>query len=723
MNLTVACKNPTAGIESQSGGNTTLRLIPVALFWQFVRRFVQRAIGLLQGEQSLPDAQQLLDDGSLDRRTVTLQGWSDRTEDEDRYRWQGTIGELPALRGEAEDLLREDGAWTQELADIQNDRVEQLQLLRSRIEKLFGNVLREFGVRGVESVFQLLAGQFREVLKQIQDNTRPVTPNEETDVERHSRRMVRVIRESWVARAAGRLAPNLPVRWLLSEEFRTQIRQGPERMSRLYRRRRQLRLNREKIHLLEVLLGTDSTPGLLDEFLLRLRHHDQTFDALQDRMQRAAVPDDSSYPTDLRLVQSVDDVVDVASGRTFLDCAFEACQRAGCPAERLASDLQKNGLAIDGATLLPYQWSTLPARLLDEALLQRTSEYLGATDSRLRVDINHPVSALDQFAAMSHPLSPELLPLTKSRLQMVVERSAPYFACGRALGAEPLSVTFLYCHPADRPRWLALLALFGLAIADPDEAEVWRHGRFGVTLMQQTLGFCMGASKPFWKWLSAGNSARALNTVSPHLNREEWPEQRILESRIRNTDDCAKLLRAAEQIRVVIRVGSADRLAPVRRGPRIVSLFCDARCVVRSVAPDTVKTQIIRPDFIALLYDLHPDAGSSIDAVISRLQDEPDANRIADALTEHGFLREQAGLFQVAGTPSFEAAAALPELYALHVGELKGLTRTEFENRLLDNDVLYTQLFCSVLDGWERGRLSRTDVPESVIQKSNELKE
>ena len=721
MNTPVACENPNAGIESQTGGNAKLRLFPDRLFYEFLPRFARAAVSIVCQGLPIPDPQQLLNECGLDPRTVGLKDWCDPTAENNRYLWHGSVGELARLRGEAEQLVSSDGSWKSELTDLQHEHDEQLQRFEGRIEKLFETVLRRFGLRGVEVVWNLLFDQLQSVLAEVREDSRPVTAREEADVERQARRLVRNSREYWLARLLGRFFPDFSGRWLLGEDCCDETDRAVESMCRLYRRRRHLALNEEKVRLLEALVGTDSSPGLLGRMQTQWQQHDLALSALQERLTQDPADSDSCGPTDIRLVDSIDDVIDQNSGQTLLECAFAVSQRAGCTPEELAREFMLNGLSMGSRAVRPDGWPALPPSTLDEAVLEQTAAYLGVTGGLLQVDIDRPVTALDHFAALCHPLSPQLLSLTRSKLRLAVERSAPYFECGRARGAEPMTVTFVFCHPADRARWLAQPELFGLPLADPEDCASWKHGRYGITLMQQTLGFSMGASKPFWKWLSSGNRARRLNSVPAHMNREDWPDQRILANRIRDANDCRKLLTAAERIRAVIRVGNEGRLSPLHRDANTLSLFCEASCEQRPASAETIQAQLKRRYFTALLHDLHPDKSGVIDSVCGQLEDEPNAERIARTLVTHGFLREESGLFQVAGTPPLDLAGDFPDLYQLRTSRVNGLLRAEFENALLKNDVLYTQLFCCVLDAWERDQLSRSDVPESVLHKSGEL--
>ncbi len=219
------------------------------------------------------------------------------------------------------------------------------------------------------------------------------------------------------------------------------------------------------------------------------------------------------------------------------------------------------------------------------------------------------------------------------------------------------------------------------------------------------------------------NRARLRGVVTPHLDRRKWPEQRRLQTREQNADDCSRLLRAAEKCHAVISVGSErQHLAPVRRDRWIESLFSEMQITSRSVTARQIHDHTAWPEFVGLLHDQFPSVVNPGE-LCRRLGGEHDSRVVATTLSEHGILEDRSGQYRLRSTAPAIYAALLPELFETRVGRLVGLDRKTFEGRLLDTDALYNALWWPVCDAFETGLLTRNDVPESVVLFTQQLQQ
>lgn len=703
-------------LQARSGGGVELRHPIKPLFERGATRFVRDLIQYVYLGTSVGDLSQTLHEHRLTADALSLQEFLP-FDGAARSKWDDTIAGLLKLADAAVQAAQDAGDWNNDWIDLETDASGAARMIYDRLAALVAFARQTWGP---DAAAKLLAAAI-DRLKNQRHALSAATPVWQSNNSKRLQDTATKLRA--FARPSKRW-----VRTLLQYRKKTSLRrfltltQGRAiddavieinkftaiRQRQLVARGRQAAYDR--------LLGDGTKQGSLAELLDGVRTEKEFY-----RDMLAAVPVESSpikpdCDTQLLLVDDLNVVLDPrapAGKRTLEELMTRRFALAGCTPEALARRIRDEGVTLDGRIVRTHDWAKeIPAELAG-VLSAETARYLGAEEP---LCLERPRTALDHFATI-HLLSPEMRHRLLEVLPTVIARSGPYAEFSTFNDVRSVRQNHFYCAPEHRGKWLVLLQNF-VRVMDAQQAEEFSFAHpFAIVLEQKYLAAPAGNYRKLWKWYSAANRARRVSGDTAHfIDHRQFPEIRLLDERVRDHDDCAKLLAAGVKAGIAAPIGAAGCLTLAKPDPRLDGLFCR---LVREPAWTTPEhfQQLLKNDvwFAPFVAAIMPTlTGFQQDAV--RLARENDAHRVADKLEQLGVIERRGGQCRMVVTPSAVVATEVPPgLYVEQLGATDGLSPDDFVTVLLQHDLLYSVMFFAALDALDWGRLTENDVPESVL--------
>ena len=720
--LTIKAKYQNVHRQTRSSGCATLRL-PLKQLWRsYVTRFAQEGLSQLASGPTRDESQVELEASGLYHEALSLEEWFPPTSPPE-FVWDGRLTGLRKLAGTLDDLASDGGAWRDEVGDREMAVETAVTEMLDRLRLMADRVRRQHG----PAAARILLNDVRRTMDSVRTDL-------ETTSERWSAADSELLRDQAerlrrYAQLRGKFAPlviriwpHASVRFLLSDGPQRNIGRILKSLSAASHRRSCGAIRDARLQALRELLGTAEDPanqiveqpGRIDELLESINREVNDLRMLSTALASQVPRASRVSATELRLVETLDCVIDPQNRRTMRDLYDERVSRAGCSPPHWAESLRHEGLPVGTKSLLPHEWDHQEPTLFAAALLRSAHEYLGLGDAAASLNVEDPQTAIEHVAGLTL-LSEELRPLLQKFLPQLIRRSRPFATFRQITGAEPKVHRFLYCHPSERTAWEKLLRMqVQIAeVADP-QAYGLQHP-YAVVVAQYPLGAPGGAMQEFWNWMATGNQARRSQLVTPLYDRRSYPEVRLLDERVKEHEDCQQLLVAARKASIVHPVGDASACnALTKPDSRLEHLFSTRILVPQWRDANFFHTLLnLDASFVDFVLQRFPQI-SGFRQIALRLRREQDTEAVAEELTQLGILERGPYQFCISQVPP-QGRLDMPDgLYSVEFGSLHGLAPDEFIAALYQNDLLYNVLFWGVCDALQLGLLSENDVPESV---------
>ena len=711
-------------VHHQLRSQGSARLVwPLKALWaEFVVWFARRTLRSVYAGHEIDDPGPLLQQNALGEDTLSLDEWL-AAEEPTEVSWDDRQAGLRKLAAIAEDYASDAGAWRELLSNLDELAAEAVSKILQRSGQLIETVRREQGEtaarRSLDEILRQLDARCAEHRKKA--DHWPVKASERLLKIAHALRHYSKPRGR-LARIVLRYWSDLPMAWLLGQRRRKEIDRFVEEVNKAARLRYRMAVNRTRQTVYRRLLGDTQRPARLQELLTPLTESRRHAESVLGILRHAAGTDKpSTRSCVVHLVDDLATVLDPRSGRTVRDLFATRSRRAQRSPQGLAAHLREHGLPLGQRPVLPHEWHQHDPATVAAALLTAVHQYLGSANPNGPLDLDNPHSVLKHVASL-HLLSPELRTRLDEVLPTVVNRSRPYAEFETLTGDDRQILTFLYCHREQRRQWGQLLRTAVPDIQPPSAANCDIDNPWMMEIHQNLIAAPAGASKQLWCWTSAGNRARRAKIVQPRFDHSAVPERRQLGERVRDHADCQQLFEAGVAASLLYEVGTGTgRYALAHPDPRLEELFGPSVYAARWQSLEffhgLLKTETRFIDFTCRVFPNLADFRQTA----HRLAREDDIDAVADELERLGVIRRRSCQCQVCHVIPRMAADVVEGLYDHKPGTTVGQGTETFLGELFRNDLLYTVLFCGVLDAFEQGWLTENSVPASIVEKSREL--
>lgn len=705
---------PQAG---RSEGNATLAWPIGKLLRDYLDDFARHTAVSLQTSAPAPQIDALLEEARLSSDALSGDEWFSDTAIRIEKALQSASSLLKAAAS-AEDIASDNGSWREEIDAQLKILEEEAELaILDRLRDQITSLRRTHGNQTAYAFWTLVVRQIQTYQAELA-NARPVWSADDSHKLREiGASLRRAVPTGWKAKSLKYLTGDIPIPKLLGRAEMAKLQRQGRTLDDLAKKRVEQRCWHSKTAHFASLLGSSSIPGELDRLLQPILDDEKLFQAVDAQLQSTERPLGSSESGDIIwIVQSLDDVIDRSRARTVRDLFNERAERAGWTPERLAARIRENGLVVDGRPVSCDILNQYASHQIAQSLLEETTRALGDPQS---AHPNPPVSAVDfiaQLTLSSNELRPRVITLNETW----VARSQPRVIVNELAGVVVHQRAYLLCAAEDRPGLEALLSA--------EEPTPNTNGEFTTTnpykaqLIQARLAAPVGASREHWKWRSAANAQLKTGIVAMRFDLRSVPETRYLHKRVRNRNDCKNLFNANRTTGDVYEVlAGSGRFALTRHDPRLMHYFAPVQFTPCWQSPRFFASLLQSGGpFLDLMQVAHSEI-PKLRAKLSQLAKVSDPDRIAEALATFGILEVRRGQCRLIHTVSKPWAGLPAGVYDEHFGQVVGLAEDAFVAQLLDCDLLYNVLFCSALDQFELGRLTKVDVPPSVVAMSREI--
>lgn len=715
---TVAPKYAGVVMPIRSVGVASLRIPFHDWVRQYERLFAARAISRLADGRTASRSQiaMLLDDAQLTADAATLDEWS-RGRQLPSPSWDDTLKGLAKLAAKGRDLAAEAGTWRNDAFELRASCAEAVDEIVRRATAAIRAARRSHGIAAAQKLIAEWRCQLEEVRHALLAETTEWSGADREVLDKVILRLSRlsVPRSSW-GKLRLKYSPRLQAARILSFREVKEIQRLVEVIGSAFQKRSQLSLRRAKLDALNDLLGQEDRPGRLQALVAKLQQERLFYERLSSLLESerdVLVGRSISAGTDITLLGDLQSPI-CPSGITVADLFDERASRADWTAGRLADTLQTEGITLNGEIVLPLDWPRCAAGDIAQAVLAAARHALGSDRPDIALDLVEPHSVIEHCASLDLT-APELRGLVLERSRDLVARSAPYCSCPVVGTRRPNTQAFLYCHPSQCHFWQATLD--DLRFGDEGQNATLATGHpFVVVVQQVLLAGSLGANPQWQRWIAEANRAVGHTKIEPLKNRRNFIDIRLLRERVRDHDDCEQLLAAAIKGRLVHEVGSPPTGWTISQpDPRATHHFAP-RTFGALWQPSETFHALLRsePTFVAFVQQLFP-ALTDFSSVAVQLAHAHQPHDVAESLTTLGVLESRTGQYRMARTP-LSVLSHMPRcLYRSEFGKLVGLSRDEFESRLLSDDDLYNVLFWRVLDTFQLCELTVNDVPDSIL--------
>jgi len=698
------------------------------LFRCYLSRFAKRVLASLWTGRPLADLDRYLADYELHAAALSFNEWFGQLRPRP-IAYDGQAADLKQLAQFAEDLVDDDGRWTDDLADATLLAREAEADLQDRICRLRDAIAAESGPKQAHNALNTLQRRFSEHRDAVTRDPRRWSAQDAGKLQlcaSRLRAMSQPPRGLWKVLHRIFRGKITPQRWLSSGQqalLRTQllptIRSAAER-------RFADALQRHLLDLFDRILGRPGHPGIIQTASAALQQYKRLLATVSSSLaDQAHTPVRSS--NEILLVDDLDMPVDPAGTLRFVEVIEAEVRKSGCRPQQVADLLRHEGLVVRGRTYLPMEWPDLPANRLQARLMKKVEEYLAYQDEHARLNLSRPQTAVEHVATITLD-HPSLRHLLLQKAAELVRRSGPYAIFGRIAGASPVVHGYLFCHPEQRMLLQQLLTQCNLANRSHSQSETQRgyelKSPYVATLVQYALAAPGGAQRNLQQALRYTNRVRRDGDIPPLFPEHSYPETRLLEKRPDAIDDARQLLAAAKLAGVVQPLGGpTTSLQLAKHEPRLQYLFVEERTVAEPNSAEFFAEQLKSSDLVNFVRVLFPELPSWLHTA-EDLRLEQDAPTVASKLAALGVVQaEPGGLFRIAAIPEDRAVDLPAGLYKRTQGRTIGLTEERFLGQLMENDWLYNTVFWQVADALDQGRISQADVPQFLVQYLHRLEQ
>lgn len=713
------CEYRNSYRPARAQGSATLVLPFLELTKLIVRRFVTLSLSALQTVPKGDEIFRLRSDYQLRNNNLNLSDPIDDTVPREDA-WSGTVKDLKRLSATAADLASEQGDWTEDGSELAELSDACCSHLTEKILRFSHHMLRDYGSYAAIEALEDIRTRLIDEQTSLRARLKPLPRSLAKDLNHVSRRLAQFskLRGAFFARMVVVLNSEAPIRRLIPSEWRLRINRD-EKVLKRAREQRHTQLTLEaKLSVLDRLVGRNGETGFLASQLQVLRTQSTNIARIAKLTQPA---DEELFPsssTELFAVSSLDQVLDSDSGTTFSDVGLEALRDVGCTPENFIASLREDGITVAGLRKYPHEFSELDPGDAATELVLAGERFLGIVDDQWTISGERAQSGLAALSQLSL-LSPQLMPRSMALLSSLVQLSRPYAEFRSVAGRNPITLGFLYCPRPDRDQWRRHLRGKIVLSDDGDGRQYDLRNPFALAIEQHTIAAPISTFPRIWKWISVGNLVRKRQTVAPLLDRDRLVDFRQLDSRIRDADHCVEMLEAAQKSMIVHELPN-ERLAYSGRDKSIGVLFAEISLTPRWITATRLHSLVSMDEFVRLLYQLYPEL-LDIRADCLRMSRENDATFVAKRLLLMGVVEQSSGRFRLTRSPDNVTGTLQDELFEVHHGAIRGLTRDEFVSALLEDDTLFNAIHWSVLDAYERGHVTRNDVPDSISRLSEKL--
>jgi len=396
-------------------------------------------------------------------------------------------------------------------------------------------------------------------------------------------------------------------------------------------------------------------------------------------------------------------------------------RQARATPQGLAHLFQREGILVNGVPRRPSEWSDEEPAKLSSALVAAARHYLGFRGRDSSPDIEQPQTAVDFIASITLS-DPILRPLLERCLPEFSRRSLPYATFRPIAGADPKTLAFLFCHPAQR-KTLEDLLLVEANLSNPSNAEPEVARQYQIDtpyvamLLQYALACPGGAQVDLQRAMRHANRMLAANKVPPLFEaNQNLPEVRLLPHRPDDYDDACHLFRVAADARIMVPVGSgAERYNLLKTEPRLRTLFAPDQFVSDWKTAEFFQDQLKTGAFVDFVQATYSHIADWI-TIVQQLRSQSVPEQVAGELVRLGILEANPhGLYRMTQVPSTRHARVPYGLYRPVPGPMRGLSEDEFVAELIRNDWLYNTVFWQVADALDQQRICPSQVPPFFI--------
>lgn len=685
---------------------------------QFARRTLLDSLSYLRKGKGITDIERHLEDEGVSADLLQLNEIANCTTPPD-LKWDGTSPGLLKLQRQVDDFKSNDGSWRESLTAYLPDTGE----FEARLQKQVTTTVSQFHARfGVEAALQVIAFIETKISNKQKQREQAGLPSitdlirSITQPEKRVRTLIK--RPGRPVQLAGKINDRIPIPMLYSARHRKQIQKFVDAGSELQKARFQRLLCPVLSDATQRVLGDGDSLGWLQEFTEVLTNSQSVFDMVTETLKADKGSSLSASASRLPLVEGLNTVLDRQSGHTVLDEFRQRASTVGRTPRKLAQHLLKDGVTVDGRTLLHHQWSDVPAQTLSDALLVATQRFLGCHDIHAPLNPSEPKTAADAIAQLSilHPVFRHRLQVM---LRLVVERSTPYAEFDRMHRERTNVQSFLFCDPSHRKQLVEMLSLQTVTVAEARRVDTYATAHpYSMLLLQHRICAALGTMPAVQRWAQLSNRMIRNGQIQPLEKRCRFPEVRMLTERVRDDADCRKLFEAAKLAGAIVETESTNHWTVTQSDLRLTELFAPSKWVPRRLSAANILSLLKDDsDFLAFLIGKFLSV-RNLSTVLEQMAQEHNAGAVAERLAKLGVLRSNEGRYSVNTTFDSFPRRAPREIIRRLQGKTKGLSEEVFLTALANHDLLYNVLFFAVMDAWQLNEIPTHKVPDSIKQQT-----
>ncbi|MEZ5941116.1 MAG: hypothetical protein R3C18_06980 [Planctomycetaceae bacterium] len=641
-----------------------------------------------------------------------------------RFTFDGKRSSIQQAAVAAEDLSAARGTWEDEWQSQQELAVaaeaELLQQMGQQLQEIRTRHGESAGKRQLDAWQQELRRFQRQVQQQL---SRMKQPSAES-LRRNSGLLAGLLKPVTACqRIAQWFVPESRSTWLLTYRQQSEQKRAFRELNDAATQEHQRQVLAAQATLLDRLLGANGQPGTFEslrqplvETQAKLTGAAQLLDSRCCSSQQLS----HAHSCLILVAERLEAVIDPKSGTTVLDLFLELTEQSGCTPANLAAELHRRGIRHHGQRIPVSQWEQFSAIQIAQMVQRLVERIIGVADLQRPLSVDLPEQPIDRIAGITLA-SPELRHLVEQQIKPLVDRSMPYVKLEVVSGIRLAQRASLYAHKQQFPFWQGQLRSY-IRLTDTDDATAYSTDNpWVLTLHQEYYGAPAGAMADVWKWFSKANQAQQRGMTTPHLDRAGIPEHRLLSERVNDRQDSRALFAAAVLAKIVFPLpAQSGRFAMSQFDSRLHQLFADVQFTPRSVSPEFMQGLLSNGRFRDFCQRAFK-GGAELRQQFDVLAGEPNADRVSDQLTHLGVITKQGDDCRIAHQLPRMTPDVVPGLYDEQFGPVHGLSEDEFISTLGRNDLLYSVLFCKVLDAYEQGWLSENEIPKSVLTKSRQL--
>jgi hypothetical protein len=711
----------------QSSGAMSM-VFPFAELWEhYLERFASHAVDAIFDHQLSKRSQKPLSELGITDSFLELDEWFEHLQDPPMLPLVWEQKDLLRIARACEDYASDNGGWKQELQPEFSDATQlAIEQITSRLSKIIREQYRILGPTTAIATLARIETCFSNRIEQWEDQMPEWEADRSQslrDAGRRLRGMATPRQLHW--RIASRFVAVSPKRWLDERQTGRAAKQiMDDYQSGVRQRYRRLFLLAKRDVAIE-LLGGDGVQGRLDDIRRDVTRRVVFFDRLVKSFSDKSIAVDNDGST-IVLAGSLNDYLSTKTKRTVADLFDDQLVKAGKSPEKLARRLWEDGLPVGDSKLPPPAWINVEIPVLAAAIRRTVRQELGTTNTKNAICIENPTTALD-FAAQVNLAHPEIEPLVRSAVRTWSQKSKPYIQC-EAIEGVTNDHRYLFCYGAHRSYWENLLQTEArpLGVSKSTAPELGIRHPFRVLFAQFGFGFPVGKLPTFIQGKVNGQILRKRKGTEPLFDEDNRPELRALSQRADNYEEACKMFTALYKARLLRPVanGNSNRYSLMKLDPTIEKHFRKRIIEAAWKTPQYFHDLLKRADFRSFVeIQYGGDDGTLLgwNETAIRLAESFDSNEVANTLKALGVLEQgEAEQYRLAGGAPKELSFVPQRAFRTVLGDVVGLTRHEIISRSQSDDWFWNVLFWQCVDAHCAERITRTDLPQSVIEFFNE---